>query len=431
MKRGPNTHVLAPYHGTLPILRWALVPLLMLFIFTMSRMTSPQLQGPCLLAQALSPARPPAEHRGTERYCWALIGNEAGHLVKEQAAGIGAKVFRLSWRNYVPHANQPSPAYIERKRAELGQLRQAGFAVILNLGLHDTPKWVHENYNDSYYVNQFGTPYRGDTLDSGDANVIFNPTVRTLVAAYIQNVFADFGTDYAAVRLGGGRYGELTYPPAKFGSTQNAYWAFDRNALTQSPTPHWRPGQPSPADEVSRFLTWYLDTLVQFQQWQIMTVRKSYSGPLMLLYPSWGIRPGQIEEAIAVNLDGSSEAEHHGEIQRGLDFARQIVAINDPNVIITTTWLDANASADDDADPRYWSPVKYLASLTQSHSPVLKLFGENTGRGQVVEMERSALQMERYGLLGMAWYREEELFSGQYATLADYERIISGRATIP
>jgi hypothetical protein len=39
-------------------------------------------------------------------------------------------------------------------------------------------------------------------------------------------------------------------------------------------------------------------------------------------------------------------------------------------------------------------------------------------------MELSASQMRRYGLLGMSWYDEEQLFSGRYATLDDYRRAI-------
>jgi hypothetical protein len=39
-------------------------------------------------------------------------------------------------------------------------------------------------------------------------------------------------------------------------------------------------------------------------------------------------------------------------------------------------------------------------------------------------MQISAHQMRRYGLIGMAWYDEEQLFSGRYATLDDYKQIV-------
>ena len=87
-----------------------------------------------------------------QSYCWALIGNDGSHLAEERSAGIMAKVFRLSWRSYAPSANAPSREYIEHKGLELAQLREAGFKVILNLGIHDPPQWTHNNYADSYYI---------------------------------------------------------------------------------------------------------------------------------------------------------------------------------------------------------------------------------------------------------------------------------------
>ncbi len=171
-------------------------------------------------------------------------------------------------------------------------------------------------------------------------------------------------------------------------------------------------------------MEWYLDSLTGYQNWQISTLRESYDGRVMMLYPSWGIRPGQAEEAMATNLDGSTPAEQNGEVQRGLDFERQVKAIEDEDVLVATTWLDADASKDAGEDPRYWSPVKYLSSLAKAHPLRLELYGENTGHGDWEAMKLSASQMRRYKLLGMAWYKEEELFSGRYATLDDYKRII-------
>lgn len=112
-------------------------------------------------------------------------------------------------------------------------------------------------------------------------------------------------------------------------------------------------------------------------------------------------------------------------MQRGFDFARQVGSISDPRVVVTTTWLDADAAYDDGDDPRYWSPVKYLASLAREHPMDLELYGENTGQGDVAAMELSAQRMRRHGLTGMLWYRESEMFSGRYATLQEYERVIA------
>ena len=313
--------------------------------------------------------------------------------------------------------------YVSRKLTELAQLRQAGFSPILSLGVHDAPAWLHTAYPNSYYVNQFGQNYT-DGLDCGDANLIFNPALRALAAQYVRDVFSRFGGDFAAVRLGGGRYGELSYPPATFGGRSNLYWNYDANALAQSPAPAWHPGDASPAGQAQTFLRWHLDALTEFQNWQITLLRQSYAGPLMMLYPSWGIRPGDFEKAVATNLNGSSSAEINGEIQRGFDFKSQIAAITDAKVIVTTTWLDADPSADNGTDQRYWSPVHYLSSLAQAHPLHLSVFGENTGQGQRALMDRAAAQMKRYSLTGMLWYNETELFSSGYATLEDYRQVI-------
>jgi hypothetical protein len=387
--------------------------------------------------------------RNPNGYDFGLIGQryDGTRLQEEREAGIETKVFELSWREYYPSEGEKDTAYVQRKKAQMQRLREAGFKVILSLGYHDTPPWVHRNYPNSYYVNQFGERWTGDTFivgnevvldttgvvegtpsDNGDANLVFNHRLRGLVASYMKDVLRDFGTDFYGVRLGGGRYGEVTYPPAKFGGNSNLYWAYDRNAqrnAAKAGIRGWRPGEPSPNGEASKFLDWYLGSLVDYQNWQVRRLREAgYAGKIMLLYPGPGLRPGDIKAATASNLDGSTLAEVHGVLQSGHDFAQQVRMIKDDNVLVTTTWLDAPTSGDDDEDPSSWSPVKYLSTLAHSNPARPGLYGENTGAGSPEDMRVAASQMRCYGLVGMAWYDEEQLFSGRFATLNDYERVI-------
>jgi hypothetical protein len=360
-----------------------------------------------------------------EPYLWGVVGYSAGKADAEFAAGVRAKVIRLSWRSHAPDPTSTDWTYVDRLRGEIDRTRKSGLAVILELGFHDTPAWVHSTMSNSRYINQFGEAYVSNgEIDSGDANLVFNFALRQLVASYVADVFRVFGSDFVAVRAGGGRYGELTYPRRPAVQRDNSYWAFDAIALTRSPTPHWKPGQPSPHGEASKFVNWYLDSLVEFQNWQIAMIRSHYDGPIMVLYPSWGIRPGQIADAVASNLSGTTPAEGHYEIQSGVDFERQIKAIADPKVIVTTTWLDAANSGDASRDSRLWSPTKYLAHLVAKHPMSLAKYGENTGQGNRLAMELAAAQMHTFGLIGMAWYRDEELFSGNYATIDDFQQII-------
>jgi hypothetical protein len=235
-------------------------------------------------------------------YLFAIIGNDGKHLQQERQAGVEAKILRLSWSDFYLAEAKVDTSYVERKRKELQDLREAGFRVIVGLNFHDTPLWVHENYPDSYYVDQFGRRWTGTNFDNGrlsdngDANLVFNRRLRGLVESYTESVFSELGTDFWAVRVGGGRYGEVQYPPASFRGKVNLYWAYDDNArrsAAEAGIEGWRPGDPSPDVETRRFLDWYLDSLVGFQNWQVQTVREAgYSGRILILYPGWGIRPG-------------------------------------------------------------------------------------------------------------------------------------------
>lgn len=372
-----------------------------------------------------TPQRPQLNDDGT--FYWALIGDSVSYLEAEREAGIEAKVFSLSWRLYETDNGLWNQTYINRKMAEYRQIRETGLDVILSIGYHDPPEWIHTTYEASRYVNQYGDPYVSlDEIDGGDLNIVWNPALREIVERYVLHVFNTFGSDFAAVRMGGGRFGELSYPPAKYQGQDNSYWAFDDNALASNPVPNWRPGDPAAGDEPALFLEWYLDGLVEFQNWQIQMLQTSFAGPLMILYPSWGLRPGDVELALSTGLDGSSPPELNGEVQRGYDFTRQVAALSEPNLVLTTTWLDADVYPDREYgdDPRFWSPARFLAHLA-ARSPLRPaLFGENTGQGSEADMALSIQRMVENELLGMAWYRESELISPEYASLDVYREMI-------
>jgi len=357
---------------------------------------------------------------------WAVIGGEKSHLTAERASGVHAMVIRISWKDVAPARDAVDRQYVARMENVFARARQAGLGVILELGIQDTPDWVHADDPGASYVDQYGDVYSGGgQADSGDANAVFDPRVRDRIASYMRTVFSLFGTDWVAVRLGGGRYGELSYPPPSYHGHHNCYWAYDANARARSPAPGWRPGAPSPRGEAGRFLNDYLGALAGYQNWQIATLRRDYHGPIMMLYPSFGIRPGQVERAVADGLNGASPAEVNGETERGVDYARDIAALTDAGTLLDTTWLNCPFGNDNSADPVLWRPVHYLAVLARRHRPALGLYGENSGNGDAAQLSFSIAQARRYGLRGLAWYNEDQLFSGQYATLSDYQRAIN------
>jgi hypothetical protein len=311
--------------------------------------------------------------------------------------------------------------YIETKRKEYQQIVAAGFEVVLDVGMQYPPSWIF-NYPHSRYLNQYGDAFVSPVIGGNGANAVFNQVIRDKQARYLRHIFASLGTSFYAVRLGWGHYGELNYLAPTFNNRNNSYWAYDAIAqgrapglppgMQAAPRPGWTPGTASANHAAAAaFAQWYLDSLKHYHDWQIATVRNIYAGKLLMLYPSWGIRPGQLEDAVAGDLAGTTSAERNGEIQRGFDFARFINGIKDQGVVVYTTWLDADDSADSASDQRYWSPVHYLAALAAAHPLGLEVWGENTGRGSRAAMERCFTQMAVYNLHGVIWAFEADLYT--------------------
>ncbi|WP_432830729.1 beta-galactosidase [Dactylosporangium sp. CA-092794] len=253
--------------------------------------------------------------------------------------GAGLALVELRWSRAEPAPGRFDLSYLDGVRQRIGQLRAAGYAVALNPGVQNAPPWVLDQPG-ARYVDQFGQPY----MDSDEPNLVFGLVLRPLAVRYLRQVFARIGRDFSIVRAGGGHWGELTYPARldpKTGRPEYRYYAFDVNALRADPVPAWRPGQPSPRGESTKFLTWYLDALAAYQNWQIVALREAgYAGTVAVLYPSFGMRAGDFERAVATNLAGVSNAERNGEVQRGYDAARQIAALTDPNVVVYGTWAE-------------------------------------------------------------------------------------------
>lgn len=350
-------------------------------------------------------------------------------LATTTAAGVDLATFDVAWKRFEPVEGQVDTTYVQELRSTLGQYRAAGMRVVLNTGVHHPPSWLF-TYPNSRYVDQHGDVYAPLETGKKIANMVFNQQMRDKQAAYLARLFGALGTDFYGVRLGGGWYGELNYPEHTYNGRTNAYWGFDPLALgtaagrpatvPANPVPSWLPGTPSTDhDAARRFADWYLSSLRDYHDWQITTVRRLYAGRLLMMYPSWGVRPGQLDAAVNADLDGTTSAERNGEVQRGFDVARFIGGITDPGVVVYTTWLNADASADSGTDARYWSPVKYLSSLAKNRAMPLEVSGENTGRDTVADVELTFAQARKHGLAAVVWAFEPELYGGVYASIDD------------
>ena len=84
---------------------------------------------------------------------------------------------------------------------------------------------------------------------------------------------------------------------------------------TRTRSPGRAPSRPTVRARAARcrrrsFLTWYLDALSEFQNWQVSSVRRYFAGPIAVLYASWGmrggrLRRGRVRESLRDELGGN------------------------------------------------------------------------------------------------------------------------------
>ena len=362
------------------------------------------------------------ERRNAPNPWFGVLQASGRHLASESQAGLSLLSLELNWDQYEPEQGKFDGSYIEEQRQKLRAFCRAGFAVVLSTGLSHPPSWVFKLDPNTYYVNQYGD--RFDPSDSGkkSANAVFNPSVRQAQATYLARVAADLGDSFYAIRVGGGPYGELHYPFADYNGHGDSYWAYDANAQKDSPVPGWKPGQGSQAD-ARRFWDYYASKLRDYETWQVETYRRSFSGWLEMLFPGWGIRPGEVDKAVEGRLGGGTAAEKEGAMQQSTDFASQVENLSDQHVVVYSTDLGAS---DRGTTSSTVSPIRYLHDLASRAN--LPVAGENQGSGDSVEVMRLCInRVKIMGLMGMMWLDEPQLVSYRPSTASvkDYGQLIS------
>jgi hypothetical protein len=409
-----------------------------------------------LLAAVLAGGRAPASQQypplDPAHPVFGTLQSQPANMRAMDAAGARAVVVGVAWDRYEPQENRFDAAYIESLEERIAAFRAAGKFVVLDLGLQYPPAWIFADPS-AHFVDQYGHRFE-PAPGSGDCgvNFVFSDKMRAIAAGYLHDLFGKVGDDFYAVRLGGGRYGELGYPNCLYGADHNCYWGFDPIAQGtapglppgQQPCPvaGWKPGTPS-AGHVSagRFLEWYMASMKNYHDWQIGEVRRHFGGPLFMLYPSTGgLRPGQIAAAVADDCDGSTGPEKTGEIGRGFDTAQFVAGITDPKVVVYSTWVDGFPGCDDaSADPARWSPPHFLASLAAAHQPPLPCGGENTGHpDDLPNLNTTFQRVTEDHLCVLFWAFEPSLFDGEkgHAGSEDFkkgtanvERVLLGAQT--
>jgi len=178
------------------------------------------------------------------------------------------------------------------------------------------------------------------------------------------------------------------------------------------------------------FYDWYVQSLVNFQNWQIGEIRKAFLGQLDIIYAGKGLRPNQITDALTNDLRGDGWSEKGSALYAGSDYARHVDELTTyQNVALYVTGIEVPPSDqvnDGSPYPGEWSAARWLAQIARDHR--VPVWGENTGLNNRQEMSLAIQRMRANGFVGFMWAIESELYTSpnpeNYATIDDYESFI-------
>ncbi len=322
-------------------------------------------------------------------------------------AGVERATLAIGWDAFEPERGVVDRAYVARQRARVAAWREAGYDVVLDPGLQYPPAWV-VRLPGARFVDQDGRPWRGRSSEDVP-DPVWNQRVREAQERHLRNLADALGADsFVAVRVGGLLSGELRLPPATSGGAGGRLWGYSAAARAQAPS-DWRPGAGTPAQAL-RWLTWYCDSLSRYGGWLTRTTADAFPGlELQVLFPGWGLRPGDLRAAAEGLGGGTTVAERGDTVAGGLDWPGQLDelgAVRDAgvDVVVHSTWLDAPGTP---GDPRSESPPTWLFSLASERG--LDLGGENTGGGGAPALARAARQARAWDLRSVTWLSEEAL----------------------
>jgi hypothetical protein len=338
-------------------------------------------------------------------------------------AGVRRMTLELGWDAYEPTAGTVDTAYVHVEQAKVAALDALGIQVVLDPGFQYPPSWVFALPGQPRFVDQYGDVWHGPT-GSDAANGVFDPAVRAAEAAYIQQIRADFGARaFTAIRIGGLLSGELRYPDGHVDGRTDALWDYDSTAQAAAPVRGWRPGAGGTTAQATASLGYYDASITGYESFLLNRFAVAFpAAQLQVLFPGWGIRPGQTAAAIAGGLSGTTPAEQGDSIAAGLDYAQQVAALSRYGArgVGYCTWVDAPSGGNSTA---YEPPVVYLAALAKQFG--VGIAGENTGDDTPAALQLTVSRMLQLRLQGVMWMSAPQLLSGSGVTVADLANAIA------
>lgn len=361
---------------------------------------------------------------------FGILQAEPEQFEPVRESGVSAVAISVPWSRAEPRRGRMDEEVVEDVRRRLDAAREAGLQVALTPGLQYPPGWVFEaGTAGGRFVDQDGREWHGEVGDD-IADGVFDPRVRDAQEDYLLRLGELLRRhEPTGVRLGGLARGELHYPFVDTDGRRDTFWAYGKAAQDRCPVPGFRPGDDDEED-ARVFVDWYLEELSGYGRWQVDVAREAFGDDprLLVLQPSWGLRPGDVEEAVADGLRGETPGERRGTLTEGLDWERQLPLLAQvPGTAVCTTWVD---SPDQGDDPGLISPGRFLAGLAAEAG--LGAWGENTGGNDADDLDRCVALVDELDLEGLFWMSAADLGEDGNADLDDYrEALVRREASTP
>lgn len=324
-------------------------------------------------------------------------------LPRWRSAGGTHVLVQLGWDVVRPDPHRPAErAVLAEARTRLRAVADEGLQAVLELCLHYPPAHVLDAVEP--FVDQHGVPFLDDGVGMRVRNWVWSATGRRLVGGFLDDcgeVLA--GAPVDRLRIGGGWYGEVHYPP----TDGRRWWAYgpcvqdgaDRAwDLGDPPRRGWVP--PPGTDPQDPWIDWYVGALGTWTRWLARRHREAgFAADLHVLHPGWGLRPDQPASA----ADQAAAA--------GEDPARVVAAYADlRGVRPWCTWADGEDQGD---DPAHVAPWRALAAVA-ARLGVTGAWCENAvGANDSPEASAAALApVTRGPYTGMMWVTWSHLTEG-------------------
>jgi hypothetical protein len=355
-----------------------------------------------------------AEDHAVRKVAFGVAQPRGTSFAGARAAGFSSVLVQAVWSKLQPTGStQLDPWALADVRARIEAAHRAGLGVVFELALHYPPDWALADI--APFRDQQGRAWLAPGQPGMDVrDWIWTRRGREAVHRYVGLTLRALGPrtlrEVERVRLGGGTFGELQYPPV--GSPANPSW-WSYGACTMPVADLAADQQPCPAGAAApsplgswnesdqAYADWHMRGLSVFVVWLVREFRSAgWRGPISVLHPGFGLRDD--DDPTSTDWPGLAYREFAAQ---GLNWDDQIHAYSRlADVWPWSTWLDASdphLPATRDSDRAPW---RKLAEVAHRYGRSGQMWGENTGATSAGGFQRMTRLATAAGYSGIVWF---------------------------